>query len=51
MLLFLWKKSNQKSHPKTNTARFRDCSLIGLLYCCDFNICNSTLSYTALKTA
>jgi hypothetical protein len=34
--LFLRKKSNQKSRPKTNTARFRKGALIKLLYYCCF---------------
>jgi len=44
MLLFLRKKSNQKSRPKTNTARFRDGATIILLYYCDFIFGNSTIS-------
>jgi hypothetical protein len=36
--LFLWKKSNQKSHPKKIKSLFRDCALIKLFYYCEFDI-------------
>lgn len=41
LLLFLWKKSNQKNHPKTITSRFRPPTggLIKRLYYCDLNFC------------
>jgi len=47
LLLFLWKKSKQKSHRKTNTARFPAGTLIRLQYYCEF-CCISLLSLEVL---
>ena len=47
MLLFLRKKSNQKSRPKTNTARFREGALIKLQDYCNFSIDYQPTEYLA----
>ena len=43
--LFLRKKSNQKSRPKTNTARFRDGPLMEHFCYCDFSFISLLLSH------